>query len=307
LSGRTLNLIGQGVLQVVGRAGTRWIGLLAVAALGLAGCASLDGKADVGPQGKVVSGRDLSAKLRAAVAKKPTTAAHLAGSTIGSGADGVLRLDRNDFAMSFQLDPATSGGSAMKMLIVPQGYFVSAGTKVDGKEWVKLVGDRIDPISSMLGGQVQAVETNVDLENVQRNLLVAKEVLQVGDETVGGVKAAHYRMPMDNAAIKTQIPPSLPAEDAQNLMEKTTGTIDLYLDPEGLPVKVVNTVKNPGGTGTSTVTYEKWGQPVTLPQPTDGDTLDLADQHDVAALDKFLAKVTGQEPNTSPSVPAVQP
>jgi hypothetical protein len=299
------------VLQVVGSAGKRWIGrfvpVLAVVVLGLAGCASLDGQAAPGPIGTPVSGRDLNAKVRSALGKKPTAAAHVSGSTVGSGAAGVLRLDRQNFAMSFQLAPATSGAAAMKMLILPQGYFVSAGEKIDGKEWVKLIGDRIDPISSMLGSQVQAVESNVDLENVQRNLLVAKQVLKVGDETVAGTKTTHYQMPMDNAAIKTQIPPTLPADQAQALLQQTTGTIDVYLDADGFPLKVVNTVKNPGGTGSSTITYEKWGQPVTFPVPKDGETIDLGDQRDVQALDKFLAKVTGQEPNASPSVPALQP
>ena len=285
----------------------RLIGLVAVSALALVGCASVDGKPDGGSQGKAVSGRDLNGKVREAIAKKLTTTAHLSGSAIGSGADGVLRLDRENFGMSFQMKPSESGGAAMKMLVVAQGYFVSAGTKVDGKEWVKLVGDRIDPISSMLGGIVQAVQTNVDLDNVQRNLLLAQDVEETGTETLGGVKATHYRMPMDAAAIKTQLPPTLPADQAQSLLDSATGTIDFYLDPDHLPVKVVNTVKTPKGNASSTVTYEKWGQPVTVPLPTASQILDLASDHDVQALNQFLAKVTGQDPNVVPSEPALQP
>jgi hypothetical protein len=300
------------VLQVVGRARTRRVGLVRavwlVAVLGLAGCASLDGDVDGPAQAKAVSGRELSSQIREAVGKKPTTTAHLSGSAIGSGADGVLRLDRNNFGMSFQLDPAASGGSSMKMLVLPQGYYISAGTKVDGKEWLKLVGEEIDPISAMLGGQVQAVQKNVDLENLERNLLVARPIEEVGAESVGGVKAVHYRMAMDKAAIKTQIPPSVAADQAQSILDGATGTMDFYLDPGHLPVKIVSTVKAQGATGASTVTYEKWGEPVTVPAPSEADTLDLADEHDVAKLDQFLAKMTGQQPGAAtPSQPAPQP
>jgi hypothetical protein len=295
------------VLNVGGRTSVRWVGLVAVAALALAGCASLDGKVDGKvngqTQGKAVSGRELNAKVREAVAKKPSVTVHLAGNTIGNGADGVLRMGQ-DYAMSFEMRPTGTATAAMKMLVVPQGYFVSAGTKVDGKEWVRLIGDRIDPISAMLGGTVQAVQGTVELDNLERQLLVAKDVREIGTETVGAVKATHYRMSMDKASIKTQVPPSLPADQAQSLVDAAAGTIDLYLAPEGLPVKVVNTVKFAKGTGTSTVTYEKWGEPVNVPQPVASEVLDLGNDHDLNALNKFLAKVTGQDPDTTPSMPA---
>jgi hypothetical protein len=277
-----------------------------VSVLALAGCASVeDQPAGTAQPGKAVSGRELNAKVRAAVARKPTVTAHLTGDVVGNGADGVLRLDRSNFGMAFEVRPP-KGGAAMKMLALPQGYYISAGTKVEGKEWVKLVASQMDPISDMLGATVQAVQNSVSLDTLERTLLISQDVADFGPETVNGVKTTHYKMSMDAGAIKQQLPASLPPDQAQSLLDSASGYNDVYLDQDGLPIKVVSTVKTPNGTGASTVSYEKWGQPVTVSLPAPASVLDLASDHDVNALNNFLAKVTGQNPEVSPSVPDIQ-
>ncbi|SDO36248.1 hypothetical protein [Actinacidiphila guanduensis] len=109
-------------------------------------------------------------------------------------------------------------------------------------------------------------------------LLAAPQVRRVGEGTVDGSRAVHYRGAVAAGSLTGRLHPGLTAAQTAairaNLVRQgiTTQTVDLWVSADGLPLRTTTTAASDHGTVTRTVTYSDYGLPVHVEAPPAAET-----------------------------------
>lgn len=219
--------------------------------------------------GQQVAASGLADRMVAAVRDKRTATLAIrrqSGGTTSTG-QGVLRLDASGTSAATSI---TTGGSTLRLRLLPGTLYLSTGQALAGKQWLKLSEKGTDPVSRLLAPLLSTLRSSTDLAQALGSYAKAGRLTVVGTEDVGGTSTTHYRGILPKAAVLE----TLPQQYRSALRTQVAGDspFELWVDGQGLPVKLVQTSRLTSGESTTTVTYSHWGEPVTITAPPSADT-----------------------------------
>ncbi|MEV7677982.1 hypothetical protein AB0O64_05380 [Streptomyces sp. NPDC088341] len=166
--------------------------------------------------------------------------------------DPTLTVKMVDGAYYYEVDPQPSG-------------------PLQGKHWM-----RIDVSAVMGESGADSIADNADPTAGLRYIGAAKDVENLGEETIRGKKATHYRGSVGTEQVNAS---DLTAQERKAAIEslKASGgkmTVDIWVDGKDLPVRM----KQSGGGVATTMDFLKFGAIKPITAPPAADTGDLTDQ-----------------------------
>ena len=237
------------------------------AAGGQAGAGGVAGGGDGGTT--VVTARTLDAaefttNLRNAAFTKRTATLTMAGDG-GLKAQGVVRYG-SDLAMALTM---TTAGKRIRVVILGSTYYVDPGAKIGGKTWLRIDEHGTDAISKALAPTMGYLRQQSDLSQPSTAFRGVKAVGKAGP-VVDGAPTVAYTIRLTSAQLLATVPPDLRTTLGPGLAGATSVST-YYVDSAWLPRKVVVVTTTKGKKATSTLTYGKWGRPVTVAAPPAAD------------------------------------
>jgi hypothetical protein len=213
-----------------------------------------------------------SAEVRISTATAGTAPITMEG-TYSWGAGYAFDVEMDTKAAQMQL---LQDAPTMRMLFVDGAYYYDVDPQrsgpLKGKEWMKVdasavFGEKGAQAFSGGGGGSPAAS--------MKSLKYAKNVKDLGKETVDGQSTTHYRAELDQA----QLGKFKDAYgDADSLAGSITGgassmTMDIWVGGKDLPVRLKQRI----GTMTVTMDFEKFGRTAVVKAPPAAETGDLSD------------------------------
>lgn len=251
---------------------------LAIGAVALAGCSGSSGSsassapsssASSSPSaaeqpnsltGAEISERMLAAILKAKTVKVTTTAA----STVPAATADVAYTGSSantKTTMSLQ-------GQDVEVITIDNGaqiYLKSAGLQVP--TWTLVESSSSNPVVKSMAAVLSSMKSSLDPSAGLRMYAKADDFKKVGTTTLDGVQTTQYTGSIPLSAVTEALGAlgtSVPTEGAEPI------TVDIYLDKDDRPIKVVQTGTLAGQPLDSTVTYSDYGAPLTVEAPTVG-------------------------------------
>lgn len=211
-------------------------------------------------------GRRVQGAMRAKQTVVMTMTTSAGGKTVSKGS-GVLRYLADGIEMSVRM---TVGSQSMRMVVVPNAFYIAAPQKTDGKTWVKIGSDSGN---ATLASLVDSVTRSTSSDALVKNM-AAVRVKDLGTATVNGVKAHTYTWTLTEKELLAQLTPAQRTAFGSALAGASS-TSTLYVDDKDLPVQQVTVSANKNVRTTTVVTYTKWGTPVTIAIPAAKDVATL--------------------------------
>ncbi|MFE2045035.1 DUF1396 domain-containing protein [Streptomyces sp. NPDC059477] len=274
-------------LSVRTRAGTAGVGLVAlVLAGGAVGCGS-EKSLDMEPAAAVAKAAKNTEEIKSLNYR-------MAGEIPGEGEiEGTASMSLDPVAMSMKMELAPGGTSApeggeVEIRLLDNAMFVNGGEQaaeeLDGKSWIKfdMAALGADDELSQLGGAGQADQNPTSEAGF---LTGAKDVEEVGTETVDGVQTTHYKGEVSLADLRA----SLKDEDekTREAREKSLEqyedmgvdqlTMDLWVDADERTKQFRMRGDAEQGPLDLTITFLDINKPVEIKAPPAGETMDLAE------------------------------
>ncbi|MFD8571270.1 hypothetical protein [Streptomyces sp. NPDC059639] len=189
----------------------------------------------------------------------------------GDGAAMDVEMDTANAKMSTLQDDPT-----MQVKMVDGAYFYEIDPQpsgpLKGKHWM-----RIDVSAVMGEAGADSIADNADPTAGLRYIGASKNVKEVGEESVRGKKAVHYRGSIGAAQVNSSSKFSA-AEKKAALKSLAAGggrlTYDVWVDGDDLPVRM----KQQGGGMDVTMDFLKFGAAKPITAPPASDTGDLTDK-----------------------------
>jgi hypothetical protein len=160
------------------------------------------------------------------------------------------------------------------------GSFPGASAELDGKQWVKLDLEQLQQHDGMLGDLADQAESNSPRQGLEYLQGLSGDVQNVGEETVGGQPATHYRASIDYTKVLDELPNA--SQETRDAFTKL-GTVpaDVWIDGQDRVVKMHLTIDGGSfgaGAGTAEMTMEltDFGVPVDVQAPPEDQTVDFA-------------------------------
>ena len=150
----------------------------------------------------------------------------------------------------------------------------------EGKQWVSV---SLDDLQSRTGTDfsqlLDQAENSGPTQGLQYLQGLSGDVEKIGDDTVGGEHASHYRASIDYAKVAAKLP-STSADLAGKLAKLGTVPADVWIDDQDRIVKMHFTIDGSAlgeGAGTADFTMEitGFGVPVDVQAPPADETVDL--------------------------------
>lgn len=238
------------------------------------------------------SAEDLGKKVAKAVRRERTATVRMVndgGAGAGTQSLGTLHLGKGDPAFSMSLD---NPAQPMTMVAHGSGLFMRLAEPLDGKNWLKLTatltdveGD--DAFSGIFAEVMDSTRANIDIAMIAETFALAKD-FEVGDvEQIDGTATTRYTLTLGEKALRKQLSQgALDRAGAQ--MKGASGTLQIFVDADWLPRKVVNQVRVSGRDLTSTVSYSDWGTADPVDPPPAADVADVADYPDTSEIESKL-------------------
>jgi len=257
------------------------IGMVIALAVVAAACGS-------GGGGAAVSIKTLQAAVSNTQAA-PSSRFTLDVSTAGAGHDvnvhgsGVTTADHKTAQITFEIPML---GSVEARIVDGTMYMnlgslgALSGKLPEGKQWVSI---SLDALKSQAGsdfgslfGQTQQNGPTQGLEYLQG---LSGDVTKVGDDTIAGAHATHYRASIDYAKVAAKLPPS--SALAGKLAKLGVVPADVWINDDDRVVKMHFNVEGGafgGGAGTADFTMEitDFGVPVDVQAPPADQTVDVS-------------------------------
>ncbi len=175
---------------------------------------------------------------------------------VGSRASGSVDYGRQGSRIDMTTRVDGLGGPT-RVIVTPEAAYVDAPGMTPQGKFIRL--DQSDPRMRQFGGG--QVDPRDSLSAFRDGL---QDTRKVGEERIGGVDTAHYRLTLDAAeALEAQgqtPPPGVPSELSY----------DVWLDPEGRMRRM--TTKLAGSR--VVVEFEEWGEPVSIEAPAPADVVE---------------------------------
>ncbi|MFE7647538.1 hypothetical protein [Streptomyces phaeoluteigriseus] len=258
-----------------------WVGLTAAALAAATGCSS-DPVRDTAQKAAEVA--DPSEKIRAALTRATDRTEQLGSAEVrmttdvGTGTpvamDGTYSWG-DGYAFDVRMDTAAAqmqqlqDAPTMRVLFVDGAYYYDVDPQATGplagKEWMKVDSSAVfgEQGSQALSG------SNGSPSASMKGLKYAKDVENLGSETVNGKTATHYRAVVDQERMGS-------LEDAFGGLTDsgaTSITMDVWVDAEDLPVRMVQEF----GTMKVSMDFAEFGRTVVVKAPPAARTGDLTE------------------------------
>jgi hypothetical protein len=258
------------------------VALVMVGTLALAGCAgqerSTAEKAE--PDVMTLLRTEVQASLQNAAEK--TEKSKSVAFTMNVTAQGTQVMGKGalsygpPLAMTMTMNTA---GAAMESRLVGNVMYMklpaAALPNAAGKPWVKIDLAEVAEMNGMDASQFTEQLEKCDPAKQIKNLLATGKLTVVGEETVDGVRAVHYKGTMLVDEYLKQVNPSMRAKQKANLDKLGVKDVvtELWVDEKYQPRKIDLTL----GTIRTQVTYRDFGKPVTVSAPPAAETTSLAE------------------------------
>ncbi|WP_242902952.1 hypothetical protein [Actinomadura terrae] len=193
-----------------------------------------------------------------------------------------------ELAFSMRFDQMSVAGRSMpgmeqrlvgRTMYIKMPMLAQLGVKT-GKPWLKISLDELGKKSGMNLDQLMEQSRQTDPVETTKMLTASKDVREVGEETVDGVKTTHYTgtYRLEDALAK------LPAEEQQRkrqAMDKLnmdSMAFDLWVDDQQLPRKMaMRSGQAADGKMTITMRFHDFGKPVQITAPPASATSDFGE------------------------------
>jgi hypothetical protein len=259
------------------------IALLAVGALALAGCAgqerSTAEKAE--PDVMTLLRTEVQASLQNAAEK--TEKSKSVAFTMNVTAQGTQVTGKGALSygppLAMTMTMNTAGTTLESRLVGNVMYTKLPATALPpnaaGKPWVKIDLAEVAEMNGMDASQFTEQLEKCDPAKQIKNLLATGKLTVVGEETVDGVRAVHYKGTMLVDEYLKQVNPGMRAKQKANLDKLGVKDVvtELWVDEKYQPRKIDLTM----GTIRTQVTYRDFGKPVTVSAPPAAETTSLAE------------------------------
>ena len=234
-------------------------------AVTLSACSSSGGGST--PQQSTGPAADLSSSLRSGV--HGISSAHFVvdasfgGQPLTASGDETLAGGK---LTALQASAHLPGGLGAAKIVVADGVTYAelpASLRSGNKPWQKLSADSSNPVVAQLAGFVDAALAAAGLGTLPDVVTAGSSVTKEGTTKIAGTTTTHYTLTIAPA----RLPSSL--TKTADLGSKPIPA-DIYLDKSDRPIRV-HVSLTIGGQGTdTTVTFSKFGQPVTIQPPPAG-------------------------------------
>lgn len=214
--------------------------------------------------GDTVDLAELATKSTDAVKAKGT--AHMSMKTAGQGA-GTIEADADYSGTSPKMTMTVSeSGEDFQMVYIDKVMYMGGDSFTEltgGKKWIKIDPKGDDAMSQMMGPMLSQMETTVanPAEQLKQFAGAKAKVTKVEN----GVTT--YQITLTKAQLSEMVKKQtagLPGVTEEALKQMPNGvTYDMSVDAEGLPTTVAMDM---GGEKIS-ITYSKWGEPVSVKAP----------------------------------------
>jgi hypothetical protein len=208
---------------------------------------------------------------------------HVSVDTVGEQAaidvEGVMSADGKTGQLT--LDGPMFG--SIEQRIVDGTIYMNLGdlpfaSELGGKQWVKVSLDELKQRGGELGGLADQAESNAPQQGLEYLQGLSGDVEKIGDDTVAGEHATHYRAAIDYARLAEKLPDSSEVRD--KLPKLGTVPADVWINDDDRVVKMHMTIDAGAfgaGTGTAEMTMEitGFGVPVDVQAPPADETVDL--------------------------------
>ncbi|MEU0334146.1 hypothetical protein [Streptomyces sp. NPDC006193] len=204
--------------------------------------------------------------------------------TWGDGLKGSLVITYTGGQMAEMMKK--SGTSSMEARYLPDAYYAhmsdAYAQHAGGKHWIRYAYDDLAKVGGASGSYMKDQFQNATPNQSVKMLLASGDVKKVGEETVAGVHATHYKGTLNVAELADRTS-NLGAEQLSALKKQlsqagvTTDTVDLWIDDQNLLVKKSEKADTANGAMTNTTYYSDYGVKVAAEAPPADDTRDFAD------------------------------
>jgi hypothetical protein len=170
----------------------------------------------------------------------------------------------NGKTTAMDLSLSLPGLGEMREIIVNGKIYVHLPGALGGtKPWTLASANSTNPAISQLYTSLQQTTQSGSFAQVALFLQVATKLNFEGTTTIGGAAAGHYSLTID----LTKLPASFPDKSAMVASGLTSIPIELWVDPQGRLLQMVEKVTVQGQTVDVTVGLSKLNVPVTISPP----------------------------------------
>jgi hypothetical protein len=169
--------------------------------------------------------------------------------------DGQMKRDGADTAMQMTMDMASI---KMEMILVDKVLYMKLPAEMTGalgasstKPWFKVSSTGTDPLSKQMGPMLEQLDDSKQAK-----------------ETLDGEQTTHYWITLDMAKMAKSSDPNMKqAGEAAAAAGMKSMDMEMWLNADNLPVKVVTKAPAAGQTVEVVATYTDWGKPVDIKAP----------------------------------------
>jgi hypothetical protein len=165
------------------------------------------------------------------------------------------------------------------------GSIPGVSSKLDGKQWVKLDLEQLKQQNSMFDDLANQAQSNSPTQGLEYLEGLSGDVQNLGQDTVAGQPATHYRASIDYTKVLDKLPN---ATDEMRSAFAKLGTVpaDVWIDGQDRVVKMHMTIDGSAlgaGSGNAELTMEitDFGVPVDVQAPPADQTTDISALTDV--------------------------
>jgi hypothetical protein len=201
---------------------------------------------------------DFGSRVYAAFQKAGTLHFELDTAVAGQRSTGSGEADLSGSTVASSVTQKLPGGAGQVQALLVDGFFFLTSPQF-GPKWVK-----VDPrAKSGLGALVGQFGANSDPSRILKAMDSAATVTAKGSEQVDGVDTTKYHVLLPRKALVAAL--GTDARIASLLPENVE--YDMWVDGDDLVRKQVSALKVAGQSSTTTITYSKFGDPVSITAP----------------------------------------
>ncbi|MFT3871472.1 MAG: LppX_LprAFG lipoprotein [Nocardioides sp.] len=208
--------------------------------------------------GDSVDPHDFTEQVKDALGTITTAKIHMEATSGPSTmtADGRVNYRTNPPSIAMTMQMTETGGLRMELRLVGNTMYMKMGKFSGGK----FMAFDLDDPNSALGDTDAAIDSMDPTKAVEKFEDGVQKVVFVGEETVDGEDADHYRLTIDSSKLNSQ------SSGTVGMLPKTV-RYDMWLDDEG---RLRRSQIDMGKFGTTTVTTGDFDAPVKVTAPPSG-------------------------------------
>jgi hypothetical protein len=160
-----------------------------------------------------------------------------------------------------------AAGINLQFLLVDENVYVKlpANLNKSGKPWQKATKGSTNPVLKQLATSMSSVLESASVGQYAA-FASSSTVKTIGVEQVNGTTATHYKLMVDITKVRSaSITPAVKQALAKAGIKKIP--VDMWVDGEGRPVKVSETITLQGQAVSTNVNLTKVNEPVTITAP----------------------------------------